>query len=90
MKVPRRYDEGTQPHHYTSPTARYRQAYFQALDHAGGEIDKRFDQSGLSVVQEVESLLIDSANNQYMHASPEIPEAVSEYVKDKTRLISLV
>lgn len=58
-KIPRKYDTGAQPHHYTSPEEMYHQAYFEALDHAGGEIKKRFDQSDLASVCEVESLLLD-------------------------------
>ena len=46
-KVPRRYDESTNPYHYTSSKERYQQAYSIGLDHAGGEIDKRFHQSDL-------------------------------------------
>ncbi len=49
-KAPRRFDEGAQQHRYTSPEDRYRQAYFEVLDHAGGEIEKRFDQSDLRIL----------------------------------------
>ena len=39
-KTPRRFDEGAQPHRYSSLEARYRHAYFEALDHACGEIQR--------------------------------------------------
>ena len=79
-RVPRRMDEGAQPHRYTSPEDRYRQAYFEALDHAGGEIEKRFDQSDLAFVREVESLLIDAANGGDV---PDIPETIADYFRGK-------
>ena len=50
------------------------------LDHASGEIQRRFDQSDLSVVIAVEKLLIDSANGKEIL---EIPEAVAEYFRGK-------
>ena len=59
--LPRRFDEGARPHHYTSPEEKYRQAYFEALDNADGEVEKRFDQSDLTFVRVVE-LLLDAAN----------------------------
>ena len=40
-KAPRRFDEGAQPHRYTSPEERCCQAYLEALDYASGEIEKR-------------------------------------------------
>ena len=39
-KAPKRFNEGAQPHRYTSPEERYCQAYFEVLDLAGGEIEK--------------------------------------------------
>ena len=79
-KTPKRFEEGTQPHQYSSPKERYHQAYFQVLDHASGEIQRRFDQSDLSVVIAVEKLLIDSANGKEIL---EIPEAVAAYFRGK-------
>ena len=73
-KAPRRFDGGAQPHRFTTPEERYHQAYFEVLDHACGEIEKRFDQSDLAIICEVESLLLDSANGKDV---PEIPEQVA-------------
>ena len=79
-KAPKRFDEGAQPHHYihVSPEERYRQAYLKALDYTSGEIGKRFDQSDLVVVRDVESLLIDVANGKDVQI---IPKAVAEYFR---------
>ncbi len=49
---------------------RYRHAYFEVLEQVCGEIERRFDQSDLSVVQKIESFLIESANGQ--HTLPRI------------------
>ena len=51
-----------------------------------GEIEKRFNQSDLSFVREVESLLIDAANGKDV---PETPEAVAQYFSEE-RLMLLV
>ncbi len=64
-KIPKRLDDGSQPHRFTSPEERYRHAYFEVLEQACGEIERRFDQSDLSVVQKIESFLIESANGQH-------------------------
>ena len=44
-KAPRRYDEGAEPHRFDSPKARYRHAYYEVLDLAIGEIERRFNDS---------------------------------------------
>ena len=79
-KTPRKFQEEAQLHQYSSPKERYRQAYFQVLDHASGEIQRGFDQSDLSVVISLEKLLIDSTNGKEIL---EIPEAVAEYFREK-------
>ena len=48
-KIPRRLEDGSQPHRFASPKDRYRHAYFEALDQACGEIERRFDQSDLRI-----------------------------------------
>ena len=85
-KVPRRYDEGGETHRYASPEHRYRHAYFEVLDYAIGEIVRRFDQSDLAIVREVESLLINAANGKDI---PEIPEAVAKYFQGTLDLACL-
>ncbi len=54
-KMTRRLEDGVEPYRFVSPKDRYRHAYFEALEQACGEIDRRFDQSDLSVVVEIES-----------------------------------
>ena len=85
-KVPRRFDGGAYPHRFTSPEDRYRQSYLETIDHANGEIEKRFDQSELFIVHEVELLLIDAANGEDI---PEIPNTVVKYFQGKIDLVRL-
>ena len=63
-KTPRRINEGALPHRYTSPEDRYRHAYFEALEQACGEIERRFDQSDLPLICDIESLLVNAANGE--------------------------
>ena len=49
-KAPKHLDEGANPHHHACPEDKYRQQYFEALDHVVGEIDKLFDQNDLAFV----------------------------------------
>lgn len=79
-KAPRRYDGGANPHHHACPEDKYRQDYFEALDHVVGEIGKRFDQADLAFVSEAESLLVDAANGK---GQPEIVDAISKYFEGK-------
>ena len=75
-RAPRRMDDGAQPHRFTCPKDRYRQAYFEVLEQACGEIESLFDQSDLSVVSNIESLLVNASNGQDI---PEIPQFLSKY-----------
>ena len=63
-RVPRRRDDGVQPHRFTCPKDRYRQAYFEVLEQACGDIEDRFNQSDLSVVSDIASLLLDASNGR--------------------------
>ena len=54
QKIPRQYDEGGQGHQYEEPKARYRHAYFKALELAAGEVEKRFDHEDIHTIKEIE------------------------------------
>ena len=58
----------------------------ETIDHANGEIEKRFDKSELFIVHEVELLLIDAANGEDI---PEIPNTVVKYFQGKIDLVRL-
>ena len=74
-RIPRRLDDGASPHCYTTSENRYRRAYFEALDQACGELEKRFDQSDLTIIHDMEALLVNAANGK---AICEISADVSE------------
>ena len=82
-KAPKHLDGGANPHHHACPEDKYRQQYFDVLDHVVREIDKRFHQNDIAFVNEVESLLLDAANGK---GQPEISDAVSKYSKGKIDL----
>ncbi len=84
-KIPKRLDDGSQPHRFASPEERYRHAYFEVLEQVCGEIERRFDQSDLSVVQKIESFLIESANGQHT-LCPELHQILEKYHIDIDRL----
>lgn len=77
--APKRLDDGSQPHRFTSPEEFYRQHYFQVMESLSGEITKRFEQKGFHVASQVESLIIDHSNGTMC----EIPEQMKEvYSRD--------
>ena len=67
-KAPKRFNGGAQQHHYSSVYDRYHHIYFEVLDRAVGEMERRFNRSDLTLVCKVEKLLLDSANGK------EVPE----------------
>ena len=69
-KAPKHLDVGANAHQHACPEGKYRQQYFDMLDHAIGEIDKRFDQNDLAFVNEAEFF---PANAK---GEPEISDAV--------------
>ena len=82
-RVPRRLDGGAHPHRFTCPEDRNRHAYFEVLEQACGETENRFNQSDLSVVSDIESLLVDAANGEDVS---EIPTVLTKYNIDIARL----
>ena len=56
----------------------YRQAYYEVLDLAVGELQKRFKQSDLELVNELESLLVTAANG-----TVEIGERSAKYLQQR-------
>ena len=76
-KVPRRYDGGEPAHRYANPKERYRHAYFEALELAAGEVQRRFDQADLKIVKEIEVLLLNATNGEVVQS---LPSTVLDYV----------
>ena len=78
-KLPKRLDDGDHPHRYDSPKDKYRHDYFEMLELATGEIERRFEQPDIAKIKEIECLLIDAANGGKVET---IPEPLLNYLKD--------
>ena len=63
-KIPRRYDEGGEAHQYEEPKVRYRHAFFETLELAAGEVEKRFDHEDIRTIKEIETLLLKAGNGE--------------------------
>ena len=68
-KVPRRIDDGAQNHCYASPSDYFRQQYFEVIDTLIGELTRRFSQPSFSILEEMESVLVDSCNGKSIKTS---------------------
>ena len=64
-KVPRRIDDGSTAYHHLTPRDFYRQKYFEVIDVVIEEISRRFNQTDLAIADDMERLLIDSANGSH-------------------------
>lgn len=73
-KVSRRIDHGSIDHTFLSTEEYFRQQYFEALDITICQLDQRFDQKDLKVLEEIEKLLIGCCNNNYVNPSVELME----------------
>jgi hypothetical protein len=60
-KIPRRINDGADPHQCETPEDFHRQHYFQALDEVTNELSRRFDQQDIKTVAEVEKMLLSAA-----------------------------
>ena len=72
-------EEGDHPHRYVSPKDKYRHDYFEILELAAGEIERRFEQPDIAKIKEIESLLIDAANGKKVEI---IPDSLLKYFED--------
>ena len=65
---------------YLTPKDRFRHKYFETLElHvAVGEIERRFNQEDIGVINSLESFLIDNANDN----STSMPDNLETYLKD--------
>ena len=75
-KLPKKLDEGDCPHCYTSPKDKYRHDYFEMLELATGEIERRFEQPDFVKIKEIESLLLNAANGEVIF------ELVSKFLEN--------
>jgi len=78
-KLPKRLDQGANPHHYQTPKDRYCHFYYEALEQAIGEINRRFQQSNLHIINKLEGLLLNAGNGK--QTAP-IPEVLSDFLTE--------
>ena len=79
-RVPRRLDEGSQPHRYDSPEDYHRHLYYQACDLLQQELEDRFDQQLLQPVLSLENVLLKAANGEEL--KDELQSVKSSCYKD--------
>ena len=72
------YDEGGYAHEYDDPRSTYRHAYFETLELAAGEVEKRFDHEDLVTIKEIETLLMKAANGETMDS---LSPTIQSYLK---------
>lgn len=71
-KLPRRIDHGSSaPHHHSCAKDRYRQIYYEAIDTVTEEVRRRFDQSDIRLIREIENLLLNAANGTSIDTLPQ-------------------
>ena len=85
-KRPRRLDEGAATHQYQDPKERYRHAYFEVLESAAGEVERRFDQADLHIIKEIEVLMLKAANGEIMDSIPPVIQSYLDKDVDLDRL----
>ena len=77
-KLPRRLDDGANPHVYLTPKDRFRHKYFETLDLAVGEIERRFKQEDIGIIRSLELFLIENANDNSMS----MPDNLETYLRE--------
>ena len=62
--MPQMIDSGAQSHCYASSSDYFRQQYFEVIDTLICELARRFSQPSFSILEEMETVLIDSCNGK--------------------------
>lgn len=88
-KVPKRVDDGAPSHAFSSAEDYYRQQYFEVLDILTEEMARRFDQATLSLLQDMERLLVDSCNGTSITPSSQFKEIYGSDLKFDALTIQL-
>ena len=78
-RIPHRIDEGSIGHQPQTPKEYFKQQYFEALDILINELRRRFQQGSLSVLHEIEQIIIKSCNGIVAKPSDEI---IAKYKSD--------
>lgn len=78
-KLPKRFDQGEHPHRYACPKDKYRQTYFETLDLAVGEVERRFQRSDLHIIKDIDNLLLNAANRREIEP---ISDVVAKFLEN--------
>ncbi|XP_028412593.1 zinc finger MYM-type protein 1-like [Dendronephthya gigantea] len=76
-KMPKRFDDGSANHQFSTPEDYYRKQYFEVLDLLTAEIERRFDQNSFKIINEIEQLLLNPCNGVTVQFSEEFLEKYS-------------
>lgn len=68
-KVPRKIDSGAENHCYAFQSDYFRQQYYEVIDTLTGELARRFSEPSFSILEEIESVLVDSCNGKPINIS---------------------
>ena len=79
--MPRRFDEGENPHRHLEPKDRYRHIYFEAIELVAGEVERRLDQPDLRVIKDLKMLLLNAANGKLHVGQGYLSDDLSSYIK---------
>ena len=61
-KRPKQFDDGSSPHAYKTPRDRHRHMYFEVCELAAGEVERRFIQEDMRIINNIETSLIEYVN----------------------------
>ena len=78
-KAPRRIDHGSSPHTYACAKDMYRHAYYEALDLVSEEVERRFQQSDINTIKEIEVVLLSASNGDVIDS---LPDTVVDFLKN--------
>ena len=79
-KIPKQMDDSVDNYQHRTPRDYYRQQYFEVLDILLGEIEQRLTQTSLSILGEMEEVLISASNGTLKQPSENIKEIYSSVI----------
>ena len=88
-RMPKRFDDGSANHHFSTPEDYYQKQYFEVLDLLAAEIERRFDQNSLKIINEMEQVLLMPCNGATVQFSEEFLEKYSTDVNIERLQIQL-
>ena len=78
--LPKWSESGTPAHQYQCARDLYHQAYYEALDLVSEEVTRRFKQEDLFLVKEIQLLMLNAANGNFMES---ILDNITNFLQNK-------